>query len=451
MPKNEPLDFSVISADLGFTDTPAEVAPPYKLFRPLHIALASFLGTPLTGAGLFAYNQIKLQKPNYATISISCGIIITAIIAVIAAVMYTSRMQLTMNLLFGSFIMAPTMLLIARAYLKRALIAHEQKGGQLFSTKTAAIAGLSSAAAITTVYMVISLIVVPVVTGIFESNELGERVRFGDNSDVYYTSGVTNNEAQALGTYLEDMGYGIYGGATVQLQKLDDTYILSCVVQKNSWNDEDTVSGLRDLGVSIAEELLPGRRIEVHICDSLMVVHKKIDDIPVSALASNEGTPTPDMETAVTTAPTETPEPVETATPDPALEPTPTTDIVVENTPTPAQDPTEEPTSTETPMPDFFIHDLEIKPSLARLSDTVIFGVQVTNLSDNANYYTINLRIDGQVFTSRNGLLQAGQSQRFRLTKPDLTVGKHAVQVYGYDSDGYQMNRQESSFTVIHD
>ena len=187
----------------------------------------------------------------------------------------------------------------------------------------------------------------------------------------------------------------------------------------------------------------------MHICDSLFEVHKNIDDIPVFTIASNDPESNPDIEPepTETTTPAETPEPVET--PAATIEPTPAITPTIETTPT--QEPTEEPTSTPTPMPDFFIHDIEIEPSLARLSDTVTFIIKITNQSDSPDYYTINIRIDGNAFASRDGLLQAGQSQRFRLSKTNLTVGKHLVQVYGYDGDGYQTNRQESNFTVIHD
>ena len=88
-----------------------------------------------------------------------------------------------------------------------------------------------------------------------------------NGTQVFYTSNVTESDADKLGKYLVDFGFADGESKTVQLNKTGSVYEFRMVVKKGTEQDQE----YRDLGKLIAAEIseycFNGARVETHFCD----------------------------------------------------------------------------------------------------------------------------------------------------------------------------------------
>lgn len=94
----------------------------------------------------------------------------------------------------------------------------------------------------------------------------GHRLEF-NKGELYYQEPVTEAEARRLGEYLVQSGYFAGREITVQLRRQQNTYQVRMVVQKQFMNDPNYRRTFTDFGRQIGQNVFPGQRIELHLCD----------------------------------------------------------------------------------------------------------------------------------------------------------------------------------------
>lgn len=100
---------------------------------------------------------------------------------------------------------------------------------------------------------------------------LGQKIAF-KTSELFYTANVTAEEAQVVGNYLDDNGaFPDDHAVTVQLDKPLGAYQVRFCVKPGAADDADVLNYYRDIRSGIADKILPGTDVEVHLCDQNMV------------------------------------------------------------------------------------------------------------------------------------------------------------------------------------
>ncbi|MCX7696605.1 MAG: hypothetical protein N2Z72_02795 [Bacteroidales bacterium] len=96
----------------------------------------------------------------------------------------------------------------------------------------------------------------------------GKKKTFGD-LELYYTSDITEEEADRLGHYLLESGFMESGGEkTVQLTKENGIYQFRAVVMKEFQNDPDYDIIFRLFACEIVENVFPNDKLEFHCCNN---------------------------------------------------------------------------------------------------------------------------------------------------------------------------------------
>jgi hypothetical protein len=94
----------------------------------------------------------------------------------------------------------------------------------------------------------------------------GEKVSFGE-LDVHYKDGASKEEAEKLGAFLEEIGYGSVRPSSVLLSRPNDAYVVSFVVIEDAWNDDQARQGFAEIGPIISGAVFDGAAIEVRMLD----------------------------------------------------------------------------------------------------------------------------------------------------------------------------------------
>ena len=82
-------------------------------------------------------------------------------------------------------------------------------------------------------------------------------------------------------------------------------------------------------------------------------------------------------------------------------------------------------------LANFKASNLTISPYQAQLNQEVIISVNVANNSDTSGSYSLQLKVDGIVKSSKQVTIAAGTSQTVNFTVSGDAVGKHQVEVAG--------------------
>ena len=85
-----------------------------------------------------------------------------------------------------------------------------------------------------------------------------------------YTESVTEEEATALGEYLEESEFTDGSEKTVQLNKEDDVYQFRMVHNKDVEIDEVKETQLLLFAMLLSEEVFDGEEVELHLCDEYL-------------------------------------------------------------------------------------------------------------------------------------------------------------------------------------
>lgn len=95
----------------------------------------------------------------------------------------------------------------------------------------------------------------------------GSEVDFGNGNSVYYTKGATKEQAQQLGDALVKLEFFSSGPASVQVARQDDLYLIRFVTIDSAWTDADMQKAFAEVGHSLAEEVFPGQKVRIELCD----------------------------------------------------------------------------------------------------------------------------------------------------------------------------------------
>lgn len=84
---------------------------------------------------------------------------------------------------------------------------------------------------------------------------------------LYYTSDVTEAEADALGNYLIQSEFANGEAKTVQLAKQGNTYEFRMVVKKGIENDAEYAEIFKIFAKDISTNVFNGSQVDLHACD----------------------------------------------------------------------------------------------------------------------------------------------------------------------------------------
>ncbi|MFH0895787.1 MAG: hypothetical protein V2A54_15235 [Bacteroidota bacterium] len=115
------------------------------------------------------------------------------------------------------------------------------------------------------IYSILALAIIAVTFA--ACTNYGTKIEFG-KSEVFYTDNVTKEEGQKLGDFLQETEYFTGEGASVQLDKEGEKYLVRFVVKEGIDKDESYVKKMASYLTTIQTHLFPEKPLEGHLCDS---------------------------------------------------------------------------------------------------------------------------------------------------------------------------------------
>ena len=101
---------------------------------------------------------------------------------------------------------------------------------------------------------------------------LGTKLNFGENNELYYTENVTSEQAKALGDYLVKGEFFANDSneRTVQLNKSGSTYEFRMVVKTGLDQDQATIDLMKSVAAELSANVFNGETVDVHLCDDTL-------------------------------------------------------------------------------------------------------------------------------------------------------------------------------------
>ena len=238
--------------------------PDYRLHSPDHVALATFLGSPVAGGLLMAFNYRRLGNTFAAWGWAAFGVVFTGVQFVIADLVPPVRLFVLGIAAVGVI----AMYCLAKHTLGAALGEHKRQHGQMASGWAAAGTGLACIPVVLAVAFAGAFV--------FPTSDLGEQITFGDN-DIHYTEGATEQEARALlGVLRGTFGMTEETGMSVQLRRHGDAYVVAFVLQDDAWNDPDILAEFRDVAFEASADIFDNRPVIVELRDDVWELKRTI-------------------------------------------------------------------------------------------------------------------------------------------------------------------------------
>lgn len=140
-------------------------------------------------------------------------------------------------------------------------------------------AGGKKASLVLPVILCIALTTLVIVSIVYSANIPDKKLTF-QGDDLYYTDNITKEETNKLGLYLEDYGLIVKDNKTISLKidKKQNAYILSIVINKNYLNDKSTLESVKDLCKDLSLDVFNNKKVEVDLCDNNFKNLKTISD-----------------------------------------------------------------------------------------------------------------------------------------------------------------------------
>jgi hypothetical protein len=233
---------SSIPQELPPVSTSPQPPVGFTLFDANAVALATLFGTPVAGATLMLINDRRLGRMGR-------GIAIFAIAVVVTA----GTIAIGWNMPRGATSVIGLVLLLGMRRLAAALQGaavneHMQRGGRAGSKWAALGVGAAYFAALFAI--VFFIFYIPTYKATHEP-----KVLIGSKDEVYYTGGITQAQALALGKALKATGYFADNGTTVKVNRGQDGPVVSFVVKEGIWDKPDMVSSFDEMGREVAPEV----------------------------------------------------------------------------------------------------------------------------------------------------------------------------------------------------
>jgi hypothetical protein len=99
---------------------------------------------------------------------------------------------------------------------------------------------------------------------------LGKQLEFAKGGEIYYTSSVTEWDAQKLGNYLVKEGYFDGPRKSVQLTSDGELFQVRLVTVARVGNDEEFLGNYEILADELSRNVFNGRPVEIHICNEYL-------------------------------------------------------------------------------------------------------------------------------------------------------------------------------------
>lgn len=113
-------------------------------------------------------------------------------------------------------------------------------------------------------------------------NNYGTKLMF-DETELYYTDDITEDEANDIGKYLQELEFTDGEEKTVQIAKDGDTYQFRMVVKEGYDEDEEYEQIASQFIYNLSNDVLDGSPVELHMCD------EKLKTIKVVEMDENAG------------------------------------------------------------------------------------------------------------------------------------------------------------------
>ncbi len=102
------------------------------------------------------------------------------------------------------------------------------------------------------------------------SEGFGKRLEFARGGEVFYTSRVTESEAQKLGNFLVQEGYFDGPRKSVQLTSDGGHFQVRLVTVARVENDEEFLSNYEIMADQFSRNVFNGSPVEIHVCDEYL-------------------------------------------------------------------------------------------------------------------------------------------------------------------------------------
>lgn len=107
-------------------------------------------------------------------------------------------------------------------------------------------------------------------------NNYGTKLMF-NGGELFYTSKVTKDEANALGNYLVKGGFFDGVRKSVQLDKRDNVYLFRMVMKPEFVNDQKYIDLMKVFSKELSDEVFNKAAVEMHMCDDKLKTIKVVN------------------------------------------------------------------------------------------------------------------------------------------------------------------------------
>jgi hypothetical protein len=237
---------------------------PFKLYSPGQVAGVTFLLGPVGGFLLMALNYHRLGKGLAAGATLVVGFVTIVALLALAFAMPDSFPTVLLGLPVFLVLWVAAKVLQGGAY-----DAHLRVGGEKASTLAAVGIGVLGLA----LHLGFTFGAAFLLEGEWG---LGEKIDYGGGEEVYYSGGVTRDEASRVGSVLRRAGYfDGQGGKTVVLRREGNRLVVSFVVLAWAVDAPQAQQEMRAIQSLIRQEL-GGRPVEVRLCDENLRVKRTL-------------------------------------------------------------------------------------------------------------------------------------------------------------------------------
>lgn len=88
-----------------------------------------------------------------------------------------------------------------------------------------------------------------------------------NQSDLYYTENISKEDAQRLGSYLNDNGFFNNKVISIKIDKDARGYIFSIPIDKSKVNDQQVLNNFSEISNLLSKEVFSGGKLEIHLTD----------------------------------------------------------------------------------------------------------------------------------------------------------------------------------------
>ena len=125
--------------------------------------------------------------------------------------------------------------------------------------------------------LVILVTTVVLIFSSYTSDTSDKYVSYGKNN-VHYTNNITKEQAKKLGDYLDEQHLLFNdNGVDIKIDKDNDVYVFSCIVNSDQLNDENTIKSVTSVVNLVSSSVFDNAKMRLDFCDNKFNVLKSIN------------------------------------------------------------------------------------------------------------------------------------------------------------------------------